>query len=102
MGGIARRVSAPSADRKPEAAGFEDDDVGDDAAACGAAADADAGRAGGGVGVRIDARGPSAWSTMVKNGVSSSISPSASQGPPARDNRSTRLAFRSTIHFCSV
>src|SRR3954469_17072228 len=38
-----------------------DDDVGD-----GAAVDADAGRAGDGVGVRIEARGRSAWSTMLK------------------------------------
>src|SRR3954469_22795694 len=37
-----------------------DDDVGD------GAADAGAGRAGDGVGVRADARGRSAWSTMLK------------------------------------
>src|SRR4051794_24218376 len=67
-----------------------DDDVGDG----GAGDPVAAGRAGGGVGVRTDARGRSAWSTMLKNGVSSSMSPSASHGPPARDRRSTRLALR--------
>lgn len=47
-------------------------------------------------------RARSASSTTWKNDASSSMSPSASQGPPARDSRSERVALRSTIHFCSV